>query len=97
MKDVVLLAVSFYPLKQDLPELRLLLRLRDESPGGPWFGAERTTLSPVVDGHLPDSKRIKEGRRHRCRPRCCGIKFCWAARRKGCYVRPNWEIASRGG
>jgi hypothetical protein len=38
------------PIADELPSLR------DESPSRLWFGVERTTL---VDGHLPDRKRIK--------------------------------------
>ena len=44
-----------------MPESRPLLRLRDESPGGPWFGAECTTLSPVVDVTYQTANASKKG------------------------------------
>ena len=56
MKDVVLLAVSFYLVKQDLAK-GTLLRSHDESPSGPWC----TTLSPVVDVTYQTANASKKG------------------------------------
>ena len=46
---------------EDLARVRLLLRLRDESPGGPWFGTECTTLNPVVDVTYQTANASKKG------------------------------------
>src|SRR5260370_17374911 len=73
-----------------------LVRSHDESPSGPVFGAECTTLSPVVDVTYQTANASKKGADIDAGHVAVASKFCSAAGRKGCYERPNWEIASRG-
>jgi len=63
--------------------------MRDESPSGPWFGAESTLSALLLMVTLQTANASKKGAdtRH---------PILFGREEEDCYGRPNWEIASRG-